>query len=257
MTARSLPAIPDRVEAPGFLTPLTPMTERQVVDLVLARPERPLRVANINLRAVQAYHRDPEFRAYTDEADVVLADGFPIWRALHQRYPQYGREYRVGSSDWLFRLLDERPDITVCAVGAAPDSARRAAEQARARAPQVTWLAYDGYDLAATEAGQPSLDEALARADLVLVGMGMPAQERWIRTNQHRMTHGVVANVGGCLDYLSGEQVHTPRWIGRLGFEWAYRLVRDPLKILPRVTKEPLQVALTLAAEHRRRRGQA
>lgn len=253
MSTPTAPRIPERVEAPGFLTPLTPMTEHDVVELVLARPAEPVRVANINLRAVQAYHRDPVFRAYTDEAQVVLADGFPIWRALHQAHPELGREYRVGSSDWLFALLAADPDVIVCAVGAAPESARRAAERARSLAPAITWLGYDGYGLDPVDPDQPALDDAMARADLVLVGMGMPAQEQWIREHQHLMTHGVVANVGGCLDYLSGEQVHTPRWIGRLGFEWAYRLVRDPVKILPRVTKEPAQVAWTLAQEHRRR----
>lgn len=242
--------VPERIEVPGFLVDITPMTAEDVVALVLSRPTEVVRVANINVRGVQAYHHDADFRAHTDEAQVVLADGFPIWRALHQRHPQYGREYRVGSSDWVFALLDADPDLRVVAIGASPASARAAARSARERAPRITWLGYDGYRLDPVEPGQPAWQDAVADADLVLVGMGMPAQERWIRANAHRMTHGVVANVGGCLDYLSGDQAHTPRWIGRLGFEWAYRLVRSPRKIAPRVTVEPLQVLATVGPKN-------
>ncbi|HET7398578.1 MAG TPA: WecB/TagA/CpsF family glycosyltransferase [Intrasporangium sp.] len=249
------PGLPARVRVPYLLTEATPMSEAEVVDLVLSRPRPVVRVGNLNLHAVHLYLTDEGFRRYTDAADVVLADGWPVWAALHRANPALDSSFRVGSSDWLFRVLDADPELRVLAVGASPESSARAAAAATARAPRVRWVAFDGYTFAQQDAGPPTtVEQELPLADLVLVGMGMGAQERWIEEHQGAMTHGVIANVGGCLDYLSGEQVHAPRWVGRMGLEWLYRLLANPSRNARRVFVEPLQLAAVLRREARSRR---
>jgi N-acetylglucosaminyldiphosphoundecaprenol N-acetyl-beta-D-mannosaminyltransferase len=37
--------------------------------------------------------------------------------------------------------------------------------------------------------------------------------------------------VGGAFDYISGQIRRAPKWIRDLGFEWFYRLVRQPWRI--------------------------
>ncbi|GAA1989121.1 hypothetical protein GCM10009817_33590 [Terrabacter lapilli] len=255
--ARGRLGIPARVEVPYLRTSATPMAEPAVVDLVLARPTPVVRLGNLNLHGVHLYLTDPDFRRYTDGAEVVLADGWPVWRALRTADPTLDASYRVGSSDWLFRLLERDPELTVLAVGASPESSARAAAVVAERAPNIRWVAFDGYGLSQQDAGPATTIEAvLPEADLVLVGMGMGAQERWIEEHQQRMTHGVIANVGGCIDYVSGEQVHTPRWVGRAGLEWLYRLVASPSRNARRVFIEPVQLGAVLlrdrAASRRR-----
>ncbi len=231
------------------------MSEAEVVALVLSRPKPVVRVGNLNLHAVHLYLTDEGFRRYTDAADVVLADGWPVWAALHRADPALDRSYRVGSSDWLFRLLDGNPELRVLAVGASPESSAGAAAAATTRAPRVRWAAFDGFSLEQRDSGpRTTIARELPEADLVLVGMGMGVQERWIEEHQGAMTHGVVANVGGCLDYLSGEQVHTPRWVGRMGLEWLYRLVGNPGRNAHRVFVEPAQLAAVLVREASSRR---
>ena len=245
--ARAALGIPPRVEVPYLCTTATPMSEQAVVDLVLSGPVPAVRLGNLNLHGVHLYLTDPAFRRYTDGADVVLADGWPVWRALRTADPTLDASYRVGSSDWLFRVLEANPSLTVLAVGASPESSARAASVVAERAPAVRWIAFDGYDRAQQDAGPATtIEAALPQADLVLVGMGMGAQERWIEEHQGQMTHGVIANVGGCIDYVSGEQVHTPRWVGRAGLEWLYRLAANPSRNARRVFVEPAQLGAVL-----------
>lgn len=244
--------IPERTAVPGLLTTATPMAEQQVVDLVVGRPAVVVRVGNLNLHGVHLYLTDPSFKRYTDGADVVLADGWPVWAALRSRNRRLNSSYRVGSSDWLFRLIELNPVLTVLAVGASAESSARAAAVVAGRSPNLRWVAFDGYGLEQQDAGRrTTIEEMLPIADLVIVGMGMGLQENWIETQQQQMSHGVIANVGGCIDYVSGDQVHAPRWVGRVGLEWLYRLVADPRRNARRVFVEPAQLGLVLLRAHR------
>lgn len=241
-------ALPPRREVPIFGVRATPMSEPAVVDLVLSRPTPALRIANFNLHGVQLYHRDGAFRRFTDAADIVLADGYPIWWALNRADPTLDPSHRVGSSDWLFSLLKRDPELHIVAVGTSPESAVGAAQEALRMAPSVRWTAFDGFALEQVFGEPTTMEAALTDADVVLVGMGMGRQEAWIEEHQHLMTHGVIANVGGCLDYLSGHQVHTPREIGRSGWEWLYRFGKDPRRNASRVLLDPARLGVRLGA---------
>jgi N-acetylglucosaminyldiphosphoundecaprenol N-acetyl-beta-D-mannosaminyltransferase len=37
--------------------------------------------------------------------------------------------------------------------------------------------------------------------------------------------------VGGTFDFVAGEQTRAPVWVQRAGFEWLYRLIREPRRI--------------------------
>jgi N-acetylglucosaminyldiphosphoundecaprenol N-acetyl-beta-D-mannosaminyltransferase len=40
--------------------------------------------------------------------------------------------------------------------------------------------------------------------------------------------------VGGAVDILGGVRRRAPRWLQRLGLEWAYRLAQDPRRLAGR-----------------------
>jgi N-acetylglucosaminyldiphosphoundecaprenol N-acetyl-beta-D-mannosaminyltransferase len=69
-----------------------------------------------------------------------------------------------------------------------------------------------------------------ARADLLLVGMGNPRQERWIAANRGRLGVGLAMGVGGLFHYWSGDLERAPMWIRRRGLEWMYILKQHPHK---------------------------
>lgn len=227
------------------------MAANDIVELISSRTSAtsPLILANLNLHALYEFQVDEVFRAFCTNADLVLIDGWPILKlAEFATKTRLSSELRVGSTDWLIRLLEQRPAITVVAIGGTATSSRGAAEFAAANSPETTWHAFDGYDMD-RQSGDASvtLDQALNEADLVLVGLGMPRQELWITDNVHRIDRAVVANVGGCLDYLSGEQDLAPRWLGGLGLEWVYRLAKSPRRLAARYLIEPFKLLLLLS----------
>ena len=69
--------------------------------------------------------------------------------------------------------------------------------------------------------------------------MGMPRQERWIAENLDRLPDCVILSVGAAFDYEAGVQSAAPRWMGRAGLEWLYRLLHDPQRLFRRYCIEP------------------
>ncbi len=67
--------------------------------------------------------------------------------------------------------------------------------------------------------------------DLLFVGFGPPKQEKWIAENLKKIPVKVAMVVGGSLDYLSGKVPRAPKFIRKIGFEWLFRLIREPWRI--------------------------
>lgn len=73
-------------------------------------------------------------------------------------------------------------------------------------------------------------DVEATHADIVLVGMGFPLQERVCRYLADHLAHGVAIGEGGSFDYerFGGHHARAPQWIQRLGLEWLWRLGLEP-----------------------------
>jgi N-acetylglucosaminyldiphosphoundecaprenol N-acetyl-beta-D-mannosaminyltransferase len=67
-----------------------------------------------------------------------------------------------------------------------------------------------------------------ARPDIVWVGLGLLKQERWIAAHLGRVKTPWMIGVGAAFDYLSGAVPWAPPVVRRLGFEWVFRLAREP-----------------------------
>jgi N-acetylglucosaminyldiphosphoundecaprenol N-acetyl-beta-D-mannosaminyltransferase len=77
----------------------------------------------------------------------------------------------------------------------------------------------------------------LQRADprVLFVGLGAPKQETWMARHQAELPRTVMVGVGQAIDVLGGIVPAAPRWMTRVGLEWAFRLALDPRRIGRRV----------------------
>ncbi len=67
--------------------------------------------------------------------------------------------------------------------------------------------------------------------DVLLVCLGSPGQELWMYRNRHRLKVGLMAGLGGALDVFAGDVRRAPAKWRQFGFEWLYRLIREPSRI--------------------------
>lgn len=67
-----------------------------------------------------------------------------------------------------------------------------------------------------------------ARPDIVWVGLGLLKQEKWISEHLKRVGVPWMVGVGAAFDFYAETAKRPPGWVSKLGFEWLYRLAREP-----------------------------
>ncbi len=73
-----------------------------------------------------------------------------------------------------------------------------------------------------------------AKPDILIVGMGAPKQELWIRRHLDELGVPVVWGVGGLLDYSAKGIERAPLWMRQSGLEWLWRLCLEPRRLWKR-----------------------
>lgn len=68
-------------------------------------------------------------------------------------------------------------------------------------------------------------------ADILLVGLGAPLQEKWIAAHRRALAPKVLMGVGGLFDFYSGNVKRAPRWVREIGLEWIYRIIQEPRRM--------------------------
>lgn len=185
-------------------------------------------VATVNPEFVMAARRNRAFRAVLEQADLCLPDGVGI--TLAARYLGRPLRERVAGVDLVEALAVRaaQEGWRLFLLGAAPGVAERAATVLLSRNP--------GLVICGVYAGSPAQEEEgeivrlvrAARAHVLLVAYGAPAQDVWLARNLARTGAAVGIGVGGALDYLAGTTRRAAPLIRRLGFEWLHRLICQP-----------------------------
>ena len=231
-----------------------PRLEECVIEAVAAR--RRSIIANHNLHSLYLYHHDAAVRAFYDHAAAVHIDGMSLVLFGKLLRLPLSRAHRLTPLDWIRPLLAEaaRRRWRVFYLGGRPGVAERGAARLRAEFPGLALETAHGYFDASREGAENrAVVDTInhCRPDLLLVGMGMPRQERWILENREALDAGAIFNVGGLLDYVAGATATPPRWMGRLGLEWLFRLLSDPSRLWKRYLIEPWFVGKIFLAELR------
>ncbi len=70
-----------------------------------------------------------------------------------------------------------------------------------------------------------------ASPDLLIVNMGMPRQEQWLRDHWHLLDARAGIAAGALVDHIAGRVRRPPRWVANMGLEWAVRLAIEPRRL--------------------------
>ena len=233
--------------------------EQNFNNLIFADGDRhspPLIMAHFNLHALYLANKDAEFDRYLQSVEYAWIDGYPIvWilNLLGQRVP---RSWRTTFLDWQDSFFQRANDEHKCIFLLGSNKAVIAAAHKvlDEKFPQIKFHFHHGYlddpqDPASSSSNVVNVINEV-RPDVLLVGMGMPLQEKWIQRHRNSLDSRVIMPVGGYFDYLGG-LVPTPnRLISSFGLEWLLRLVNEPRRLAFRYLVEPWVVAWSLLRFH-------
>jgi exopolysaccharide biosynthesis WecB/TagA/CpsF family protein len=160
-------------------------------------------------------------------ADNILIDGIGMqtyFKWLMDKEPLNLNGTDLGPP-WIEHLYKEQ--IPLCLYGTTPENIRLASEKLSDRyGHNIVSYYQDGFS--------PLSWENIPECSALMVGMGTPRQEVWVKENIDiiREKRLLVITVGGFFDFLSGFYVRAPRWVRRIKLEWAWRTMLHPQRHL-------------------------
>jgi len=182
---------------------------------------------------------------FYQKAQIIHIDGMPliyIGRLLDYKLQKF---HRVTYVDWVRPLMKLAQDSgwRVFYLGSKPGVAQRAAKILKAEFPGLELVTQHGYFSMDGLENDTILNAIqLFQPHLLMVGMGMPRQEHWILENLAHIKANAIFTTGACFDYVAGEIPTPPRWMGRIGLEWSYRLLTQPSRLWRRYLIEPVHL---------------
>lgn len=201
-----------------------------IEDFIAER--KPCLVATANAEMVMMAQRDTELAKALQDAALVVPDGAGVvWAA---RYQGYEMPERVAGYDLVQRLLSESAikGYNVFLFGGAPGIAERAGRIMKSKCPGLRIVGIcDGFF---SEADEDEIIEKIksSQADILLVALGVPKQEKWLSKHIHDLNVPVSIGVGGTFDVMAGAVKRAPLWMQRANLEWLFRLMSQPQRAI-------------------------
>lgn len=192
---------------------------------------QPRLVSFVNADCINRAARIPAYRQVLESSDLVLGDGVGV-RLFSRLVGEPIRE-NVNGTDLFPRLcaaLEGTPH-SVYLLGGRPGVAAAVATWIEARHSECRIAGFHhGYF---GEGHRAEVIESIRRsgATVLLVAMGAPAQELWLREHLEATGARVGIGVGGLFDFFSGRIPRAPQWMREAGLEWVYRLSQEPRRL--------------------------
>ncbi|BBD68266.1 WecB/TagA/CpsF family glycosyl transferase [Nostoc commune NIES-4072] len=211
-------------------------------------------IANHNMHSLYLFHNDPKMQAFYAKAKYTHIDGMPLLFIGKLLGFPMKREQRVTYADWVWPLMAEAADKgwRVFYLGSKPGVAEKGASILCRKFPGLQIACAHGY-IDMNKDSQENLAILAAinayKPHVLMVGMGMPRQEQWIYENLEHIHTNTILTSGACIDYVAGAIPTPPRWMGKMGLEWLYRLLSEPKRLWRRYLLEPWFLATLFLRE--------
>lgn len=199
-----------------------------------------------NAEIIYAAQKDFELNHVLKDADLLVADGAGV--VLASKILGVSLPEKVSGIDLVkitFTLKMSKP-IKYFFFGAKPGVADTARDNLLGLYPNIEIVGCrNGYF---SKEDEPEIIEQInsSGADILLVALGAPRQEKWIYEHKAILKTKLCIGVGGSLDVYAGVIEPAPEIFRRNGFEWLFRLYKEPWRF-KRMLNLPKFVLLTVA----------
>ncbi len=200
-----------------------------------------LRISVGNIDMVMKARKNPKFADVFSSADLIIADGVPIlWAARLIGDPLHGR---VAGTEivWKCGKVSAETGCKVGLIGGSYETALRAAENIRERYSDANLHVFSTPFPLTPENNKKLVKEVKKeRIGIILVALGAPKQEYWIKEHVMEIGANVGIGIGSAFDIISGEKPWAPLWMRENGLEWLHRMKLEPKRFAKRYLIEDM-----------------
>lgn len=191
-------------------------------------------VSNVHT-TVMAY-RDKDYRKVQNNGAMALPDGKPL--SIVSRKRGYSEAKRVPGPDLMPKIFEisREKKYRHYFYGGKEETLIKLKEKLKERYP---YLDIAGMYAPPFRPLTKEEDEIVVqninevKPDFIWVALGAPKQEKWMYEHRDKV-NGVMLGVGAAFDFLAGSVKRAPRWMQEMCLEWFYRILQDPVRLIPR-----------------------
>ena len=193
-----------------------------------------------NLDHLVKLQQDREFYDVYQQAEWVICDSRILYflsKLLKRSFP----EAIPGSSFFtaFYEYHRDDPDCKIFLLGAREGIAAKAMEKINERmGRQMIVGAHSpsfGFEKNEVECEEITSIINRSGANVVLVGVGAPKQEKWIMKWKSKMPSVELwMALGATIDFEAGTLKRAPLFYRKIGMEWLYRFTREPKRLFKR-----------------------
>lgn len=203
-------------------------------------------VVTPNVDHLMKLQHDAEFRDVYDAVDYRVCDSkILMYAAKFLGTPICDK---ISGSDllpWFCDYHRNNPDVKIYMLGAAPGIAKLAQQRINARiGREIVVEAHSptyGFEKSAEECEAIMEHIRASSANVLVVGVGAPKQEKWIVKHRHEMPNiKTFLAVGAAIDFEAGHKPRSPEFVTELGLEWLYRTMSEPKRLWRRYLIEDM-----------------
>lgn len=229
--------------------PVRPLKIAGLIDALVARAKAKIRTTAcyLNAHTLNLAARNPALSQALRNSDLLYADGASVvWasRLTGANLPE-----RMTAADYFEQFIGRcaAEGLSVFFLGGAPGVAQKAVTVLQAKYPNLHVAGHSHGFFESTETMSVTNAINTAQPDVLIIGLSTPRQELWLAENGDSISAPVRWCVGAAMDYVAGAERRAPRWLCRMGGEWLFRLIVDPIGKWRRyVIGNPLFVARAL-----------
>lgn len=209
-------------------------------------------ISNVHT-TVMAY-RDANYRRIQNGAAMALPDGKPLSIVSRQR--GFAKAQRVPGPDLMPEIFkaSEEKGYRHYFYGGKPETLEKLRIQLMAQYPylQIVGMYAPPFREMEEEEDREIINKINeAKPDFIWVALGAPKQEIWMYNHQDKV-NGIMLGVGAAFDFLAGTVKRAPKWMQEMCLEWLYRILQDPLRLIPRYVGTNVSFLWNVHKENRR-----
>ena len=209
-------------------------TAEAIIELGAKRKPSYCCFANAHM-TIEAYD-SLSFAGQVNAANFVCADGMPLVKAVKLLYNQ--RIERVAGMDMMPTIMKtaEEKHLSVYFFGTTDEVLEQIKTEVTIQFPNLKIAGKFSppfRELTKEEKQEQIQSINNSGANIVMVALGCPKQEKWMAENSPRI-NAVCLGVGGAFPVFAKIQNRAPKWIRDFSLEWAYRLSQDPKRLFKR-----------------------
>lgn len=224
---------------------LTSSEAKARVDELVQKGE-PSYVVTPNTDIVMKMQKDENLKDICNNADLSLTDGEIVVK-LSKFLGQPIKE-RVAMTDFVWDVCDLAVEkgYSIFFFGGKESVLLRGTGIIKEKCPalKVAGIYSPPLGFEQNEAELAKANDIIkkSKADILIVFLGCPKQEKFIAKNYKKYEVPVSITMGGCIDFIGADVKRAPQWMQHAGLEWFFRFAQEPRRLFKRYFVDDIQI---------------